>query len=144
MDAERQQRAGVGGEVSAELAACLREAVGDVPAVLGGCVCEECGGRVFTVWVDDTQGCAGRECVRCEGRAFLADSAEVWQEADPGVAECPCGGDEFEAAVAFTLTAGGAVRWVTVGLRCQRDGATGVYTDWKIDYAPAEHLLRAV
>nr|WP_202524340.1 hypothetical protein [Kitasatospora sp. SID7827] len=114
------------------------------PVVLAGCVCEGCGGRVFTVWVDDAQGCAGRECVRCEQRAFLADSAEVWQEAEPEVAECSCGGDEFEAAVAFSLTADGEVRWVTVGLRCERDGALGVYTDWKIDYAPADHLLRAV
>ncbi|QKW23235.1 hypothetical protein HUT16_32835 [Kitasatospora sp. NA04385] len=140
MDADQWE----GAAVSAELAACLREAAEYRPVLLAGCVCEGCGGRAFTVWVDDTQGCAGRECVRCEERAFLADSAEVWQEAEPGVAECPCGGDEFEAAVAFSLTADGSVRWVTVGLRCLRDGASGVYADWKIDYAPTDHLLRAV
>ncbi|RAJ47226.1 hypothetical protein K353_00428 [Kitasatospora sp. SolWspMP-SS2h] len=142
-DARQQQRTGDGGGVSVELRTFLRKAVADGPTVLLGCACEDCGGRVFTVRVDGVEGCAGRECVRCKGRDFLADSAEVWWEADPAVAECPCGGDEFEAAVAFSLTADGAVRWVAVGPRCQRDGTPGVHVDWKIDYAPVDHLLRA-
>ncbi|MFE1319787.1 hypothetical protein [Kitasatospora phosalacinea] len=130
--------------VSEELAGFLREAAEYRPVLVAGCGCEDCGGRVFTVRVDDVEGCAARECVGCGGWAFLADSAEVWQEAEPGGAECPCGGEEFEAAVGFSLTADGSVRWVTVGLRCTRDGAVGVYADWKIDYTPTDHLLRAV
>ena len=140
MDTEQWEGAAVPGE----LAEFLREAAEYQPVLLAGCVCEGCGGRAFTVWVDDAEGCAGRGCVRCGQLAFLADSAEVWVDAEPGSAECPCGGDEFEAAVAFSLTADGSVRWVTVGLRCLRDGALGVYADWKIDYTPTDHLLRAV
>lgn len=48
------------------------------------------------------------------------------------------------AAVAFSLAADGSVAWVTVGLRCRRDGAMGLYTGWKIDYRPTEHLMTMV
>ncbi|MFD8377747.1 hypothetical protein ACFV2X_04055 [Streptomyces sp. NPDC059679] len=53
-----------------------------------------------------------------------------------------CGGERFEAAVAFSLGGDGAVRWVTVGLRCVDDGVSGIYIDWKIGYGPTDHLLR--
>jgi len=33
------------------------------------------------------------------------------------------------------------VRWVSVGLRCLKDNALGVYADTKIDYSPSRHLL---
>ncbi|MFB0633174.1 hypothetical protein [Streptomyces sp. AB3(2024)] len=33
---------------------------------------------------------------------------------------------------------------MTVGLRCQKGGAAGVYADWKIDYSPTDHLLPMV
>lgn len=56
----------------------------------------------------------------------------------------PCGSEEFEAAVAFALGDDGSVRWVTVGLRCIKDGFCGVYADWKIDYGPTDHLLTMV
>ncbi len=134
----------VGEGVSADLAVFLRNA-GDgrrvkiVPSVCGGC-----GGRVFFVLVDDVEGGAERVCVGCGGRAFIADSEEFWEDADPGEACCPCGSEEFETAVAFSLADDGLVRWVTVGLRCQKDGASGVYADWKIDYGPTDHLLTMV
>lgn len=80
-------------------------------------------------------------CTGCAGRAFIADSEEFWDDADPGEAGCPCGSDEFETAVAYSLGGDGSVRWVTVGLRCRQDGAVGIYADWKIDYGPTDHLL---
>jgi hypothetical protein len=46
--------------------------------------------------------------------------------------------------IAFSIADGGSVRWVTVGLRCQKDRAVGVYADWKIDYQPTDHLLTMV
>lgn len=107
-------------------------------------MCGECGGRVFFVLVDDAEGGAERECAHCGGRAFIADSEEIWADADPGPAGCPCGSEEFEAAVAFRLAADGSVRWVTVGLRCRKDGAVGICADWKIDYSPSDHLLSMV
>ncbi|MCA1272399.1 hypothetical protein ACIPQH_16810 [Streptomyces rubiginosohelvolus] len=66
---------------------------------------------------------------------------ESWEDDEPGAAGCPCGSEEFEAAVAFSLGDGGSVRWVTVGLRCIKDGFCGAYADWKIDYGPTDHLL---
>lgn len=131
----------VGDGVSVELAAFLRDAVAGRPVKITPSVCEGWGGRLFCVLVDDVEGGAERECSGCGSRAFIADSLEFWDDADPGVASCPCGGEEFEAAVAFSLAGDGSVCWVTVGLRCQKDGVAGVYADWKIDYGPADHLL---
>ncbi|MFJ8565561.1 hypothetical protein [Streptomyces sp. NPDC093514] len=92
---------------------------------------------------------AERECSGCSSRAFIADSEEYWNEEsweddEPGAVGCPCGSEEFEAAVAFSLGGDGSVRWVTVGLRCVKDGFCGIYADWKIDYSPTDQLLTMV
>ncbi|WP_377268337.1 hypothetical protein [Peterkaempfera sp. SMS 1(5)a] len=102
---------------------------------------------MFSLLVNESG--AERECSGCGSRAFIADSAEYWSEEhweddEPGAAGCPCGSEEFEAAVAFSLAGDGSVRWVTVGLRCAQDGFAGVYADWKIDYSPADHRLGMV
>ncbi|MEU0374838.1 hypothetical protein ABZ070_32455 [Streptomyces sp. NPDC006283] len=110
-----------------------------VPSVCGGC-----GGRVFVVLIDDVEGRAERVCAGCGGRAIIADSEEFSEDSDPGGAGCPCGSEEFESAVAFSLASDGSVRWVTVRLRCQKDGAVRVYADWKIGYGPTDHLLTMV
>ncbi|MFR9780329.1 hypothetical protein ACL02O_30285 [Micromonospora sp. MS34] len=68
-------------------------------------------------------------------------SADYWQDADPDECVCPCGGEAFQVAVGFALRADGEVRWVSIGMRCTRDGVLGVYADWKIDYSPTDHLL---
>jgi hypothetical protein len=130
----------VGEGVSAELAVFLRNVDDNRPAKIVPCVCDGCGGRVFFVLVDEAE----RVCTGCGSRAFIADSEEFWEDADPGEACCPCGSGECETAVAFSLAGDGSVHWVTVGLRCQRDGAAGVYADWKIDYGPSDHLLTMV
>ncbi|MEU8950437.1 hypothetical protein [Streptomyces sp. NPDC048489] len=136
----------VGEGVPAELAAYLRNAVDGRPVKIVPSVCG-CGGRVFFVLVNASG--AERECSACGSRAFIADSEEYWNEEsweddEPGAAGCPCGSEEFEAAVAFSLGDDGSVRWVTVGLRCAKDGFCGVYADWKIDYGPTDHLLTMV
>ena len=130
--------------VSPELAWFLRSAVDHRPVRIVPAVCDRCGGRVFCVLVDDVEGAAERVCAGCGDRAFVADSEEFWEDADPGEAGCPCGSEEFETAVAFSLADDGSVRWVTVGLRCRQDGAVGVYADWKIDYGPTDHLFGMV
>ncbi|MER6672897.1 hypothetical protein [Streptomyces sp. NPDC000983] len=137
----------VDGNVSAKLSAFLREADDDRPVRIVPCVCAGCGRGVFSLLVNASG--AERECSGCGGRAFIADSEEYWneeswEEDEPGVAECPCGSEEFEAAVAFSLGGDGSVRWVTVGLRCTEDGFCGIYADWKIDYGPTGHLLTMV
>ncbi|MFV2174570.1 hypothetical protein ACFHW2_16980 [Actinomadura sp. LOL_016] len=130
----------LGDGVSVELGAFLCGADDDRPVTIVGSVCGACGGRVFRVLVDEVEGAVERRCAGCADRAFVADSAEFWDDADPGAAGCPCGGEEFEVAVAFSRAADDSVRWVTVGLRCERDGVTGIWADWKIDYSPTDHL----
>lgn len=103
----------------------LRNAADGRPVKIVSPVCGACGGRVFSVLVDDVEDGAERVCAGRSGCAFAAGSEEFWEYADPGEARCPCGGQESETAVAFSLISGRSVRWVTVGLRCQKDGVVG-------------------
>ncbi len=111
---------------------------------IGRSVCGACGGTGFRLSFDDEEGGAQRTCVACGASAFLGDSEEYWDDAEPDDAECPCGGEQFEVGVAFSLRDDGDVRWITVGGRCVACGVLGVYTDWKIDYSPTGHLFAAV
>lgn len=101
-----------------------------------------CGSETFTLVFDDEVGVAARICTECEAEYGIADSEEHLDDVDevePAI--CTCGNDEFRAATGFALDESGEVRWVSVGLRCTRDGVAGVYVDWKIDYLPSRHLL---
>ncbi|GAA4587425.1 hypothetical protein GCM10023194_36280 [Planotetraspora phitsanulokensis] len=104
-------------------------------------VCAGCTGKSFHVLADDVEGCVQRVCVVCGDAFYIADSAEYEDDADLGECACPCGGEEFGVAVGFAFRGDGEVRWVSVGLRCLKDGGLGVYADWKIDYGPTAHLL---
>ncbi len=103
--------------------------------------CISCHGTVFGLVVDVTEGCAQRTCRGCSTSAFIADSHEFWDDAEPGEATCPCGGEDFESAIGFSLIDRGEVRWITVGGRCIACGILGVLAEWKIDYEPSRHLL---
>lgn len=95
--------------------------------------------------LDDAEGAVVRRCVRCQAEVVMLDSHEALEGAELGDATCPCGHAEFDVAVGFSMRSDASeVRWVSVGLRCRRDGLIGVYTDWKIDYSPSGHLLEAV
>src|SRR5215208_7161201 len=100
----------------------------------------ECGNQVFALEFDDNEGCARRTCTSCGRSAFIADSADYWDDAEPADAQCPCGEETFELGVAFSLRDDGDVRWITVGARCIACGVLGAYADWKIDYSPTDHL----
>ncbi|MGS2617118.1 hypothetical protein ACVCAH_21725 [Micromonospora sp. LZ34] len=134
------------GTASAELDTYLRQfAAGGYPvARVVHAACVRCGGSDFGVRVDDDPGYAERTCHACGDRSLLLDAADVAEDADPGDAACPCGGERFDVAVGFALREDGEVRWVSVGLRCTADGVLGVYADWKIDYSPSGHLLARV
>lgn len=108
------------------------------------CVCADCGGRRFRITADGDEGVATRTCVTCNVSAFIADSAEHADEAELVECACPCGGEEFEAAAGFAFWDDGDVKWICLGLRCVADGVLGVYTSWKIDYAPSGQLLSQV
>jgi hypothetical protein len=99
----------------------------------------------FAVALDDEAGAAVRRCVRCQTQVVMLDSQDVLEDAELGDAACPCGHEQFDVAVGFSLREDAAeVRWVSVGLRCRNDGLLGVYTDWKVDYSPSAHLVRDV
>ncbi|MGW9111909.1 hypothetical protein [Microbacterium sp. NPDC055683] len=102
----------------------------------------ECGNRTFLLVLDDEVGAAARVCTQCEAEVGIADSDEHFDDVETvEQARCSCGNDVFTVATGFALDSGGHVRWVSVGLRCTRDGIAGVYVDWKVDYAPTDHLL---
>jgi hypothetical protein len=68
--------------------------------------------------------------------------ADFGDEAEPKKLSCrPCRGRLFELGVAFSRDEDGDVRWITLGERCVRCGVLGAFADWKVDYAPTEHLL---
>lgn len=101
-----------------------------------------CGNGTFRLVFDDEVGVAARVCAECEGEAAIADSDEHFDDVEAvEQAHCTCGNDVFTAATGFALTAHGEVRWVSVGLRCPRDGIAGVYVDWEVDYEPTAHLV---
>jgi hypothetical protein len=131
-------------EAPDDLAGYIREyaADGHPVAEVIDAVCAECNGATFRVLAGED--CAVRLCTFCGNEHYLLDSADVWDSAEPAECECPCGGEEFSVAAGFGRNDGGDIDWAYIGLRCLRDGAHGVYADWKIDYAPAEHLLGLV
>jgi hypothetical protein len=111
------------------------------PVVQSTC---ECGVQVFRLEADADEGCARRICTSCGRIAFVADSADYWDDAEPEEVRCPCGQGAFELGVAFALRNDGEVRWITAGVRCVVCGVLGAPVDWKIDYSPTDHLLTAV
>jgi hypothetical protein len=112
-----------------------------VNAVCGSCGQSEQG---FSVALDDEEGAAVRQCLRCQSPVPMLDSQDYLDDAELGTAACPCGHEGFDVAVGFSLREDGEVRWVSIGLRCRNDGLLGVYADWKVDYSPSRQLLAAV
>jgi len=99
--------------------------------------CAACEATVgFSVLLDDERGLVVSTCAACSATQVMLDGAEYLDEADLGEAACPCGHEQFDVAVGFSLREDDEVRWFSVGLRCQRDGLLGVYIDGKIDYSP--------
>lgn len=109
------------------------------------CVCRSCTGTRFKVSLMARERAVRRSCLGCHRSAFIADSADHWDDT-AGVERCACscGGDAFAAAAGFSLDGNGDVRWVSVGLCCAACGSLGVYEDWKIGYAPSAGLLDQV
>jgi hypothetical protein len=101
-----------------------------------------CGGSIFRLDVSPNEGCARRTCAVCGESAFICDSADSWDEAEPDAVVCGCGSQQFEIGVAFAFRDDGDVKWITVGTRCTACGVLGSPVDWKIDYGPTDHLLR--
>ncbi len=107
-------------------------------------VCK-CGGRLFWLFIDNTQGVAVRACVACDAEHPIGDSGEFMEEAELEDCVCPCGGEEFEITVGVSLYDDSEdVRWLYVGCRCPECGLTAVYGDWKNEYNGVGDLLARV
>ena len=102
-----------------------------------------CGGRVFGLSLDDTEGAAYRICVACGAAPHaIGDSADFLADAALAECACPCGGEAFEITVGVALyPASEDVRWFYVGCRCPRCGLTAVYGDWKNEFEGYRELL---
>jgi hypothetical protein len=104
-----------------------------------------CGGRLFTLEVDDDEGAAVRACVGCKDRHPIGDSADYLDEAELEKSECVCGEDVFEITAAVSLYDDSEdVRWLYLGCRCPACGLTGCYGDWKNEFNGYQELLRNV
>jgi hypothetical protein len=103
-----------------------------------------CGTDRFRLYADQDEGCAKRQCTSCGKGAFICDSDDVSEEASLKKVRCKCKKDVFDLAVGFSLRDTGEIKWITVGARCVSCGMLGSYVDWKIDYAPTDHLYSMV
>jgi hypothetical protein len=104
-------------------------------------VCE-CGGRQFSLLLDNNEGAAVRECARCGASHPIGDSDEYLKDAELGLCSCVCGGEDFEITVGVSLYEDSQdVRWIYIGCRCTKCGLTGVYGDWKNEYIGYQELL---
>lgn len=103
--------------------------------------CPACGVSTFWMECSEEDGVACRTCTGCHLKAFIGDSAELWDESDVGDATCPCGKKVFKIAVGYCTDADGGVSWMIVGGQCTACSQVGVYADWSIDYEPSRQLL---
>jgi hypothetical protein len=102
-----------------------------------------CGHTAFRLLADQDEGCARRQCAACGEVAFICDSAEYWEEAEPEKVRCPRKHDVFDVGVGFSMRADepDEVKRITVGTRCVNCGTLASPVDWKIDYSPSSQLL---
>jgi hypothetical protein len=104
-----------------------------------------CGGKVFGLALDDTEGVAVRKCLACQEEHPIGDSAEFLGDAELEECACPCGGEVFEITVGVSLyDKSEEVRWLYVACRCPACGLTGVYGDWKNESTGYRELLARV
>lgn len=104
-----------------------------------------CGGKVFNLLLDDTEGAAVRVCVGCRAEHPIGDSDEYLEDAELEECECPCGSGEFEITVGVALYQDSEdVKWLYIGCRCVGCGLTACYGDWKNEYIGFREFLNRV
>lgn len=103
-----------------------------------------CGNDVFALHADADEGCARRECIGCKTRHLICDSDKTWDDAEPKAIRCPCKNRTFHIAVGFSHREDGTIKWIAIGHRCSKCGTLASSVDWKIDYAPTDHLYARV
>jgi hypothetical protein len=127
------------GDSASDIRALLARQAGEPVAVVQDAACD-CGGRVFSVQIDDEYQEAAWFCQSC-GAQYLFHTRRVkgYYEGDPGAdtecCSCPCSetglGSVFEIAVGVTLYGDSQnVDWVFIACRCVTCGLTGYLADW--------------
>ena len=107
-------------------------------------VCK-CGGKLFRLLLDDTEGAAVRVCTGCATEHPIGDSDEYLDDAELQECACPCGGEKFEITVGVSLYDDSEdVRWLYLGCRCPKCALTAVYGDWKNEFIGYQELLARV
>ncbi len=105
----------------------------------------KCGGKLFKLALDETEGAAVRTCAQCISEHPIGDSGEYLEDAELEECACPCGGEEFEITVGVSLYEGSEdVRWLYLGCRCPKCGLAAVYGDWKNEFSGYQVLLNRV
>jgi hypothetical protein len=106
--------------------------------VFADAVCD-CGGRVFSLQIDEEYGEAAWFCRDCDAQYLFHDRDingyyEGDPEADTECCGCPCtdrGASYFEITVEACLYDDSeGVRWIYIGCRCVACGLTACYADW--------------
>jgi hypothetical protein len=104
-----------------------------------------CGGRFFTLLVDDNEGAAVRECVACRGEHPIGDSEQYLADSELEECECPCGDNTFEITIGVALYAdANDIKWIYVGCRCINCKLTACFGDWKNEYDNYQEFLSRV
>jgi hypothetical protein len=116
---------------------------GDPIEVVQEAVCD-CGGRVFSVPIDDAYQEAAWFCRACSAQyLFHTRRIDGYYEGNPDAdtecCHCPCterGGSYFEIAVGVTLYGDSQdVDWACIACRCVACGLAGYLAEWhRIEY----------
>ena len=113
---------------------------------VGDCACE-CGGRLFELLVDETQGVGARICAECGSEHVMADGGHYVDDAELVGCRCLCDADRFELSAGVSRYRDEAdnptddVRWFYIGCRCPACGLLGCYADWKNEFNGYESLM---
>ena len=104
-----------------------------------------CGGHLFHLSIDETEGVAVRRCPQCGREHAIGDSGDYPADAQLEECGCLCGARDLEITVGVALYGGSEdVRWLYIGCRCPVCGLTGCYGDWKNEYPDYKDLLAKV
>ncbi len=119
-------------------------ALNGYPAVrFSAAQCVRCRGDTFRLTTDDDCGVAIRTCAACGAEAFIGDSAEYVEEAEPETSVCLCGNEHLELTLGVALYADtNDVRWCYIGARCPKCELVGVFSDYKAEAGDADAFLR--
>jgi hypothetical protein len=105
-----------------------------------------CGNTTFTLYIDDEECVAGRQCTSCNVQHVMLDGEEYIEDAELYHAVCTCEAEPFEITVGVSLYSteiglSEDVRWLYIGCRCPSCNLVGCYADWKNEFNGYQEFL---